>query len=120
MDLSRKLVDTYLCDYFINGAAAATTLDLVPQDQRAQFQAYYQNEILQVKANFPPVPSPFKKSTFSRNTGALLPVFYCILRSNEDFRTLHANDDPLQVNLPRLFTLGPMPLLKWEFMTLNT
>lgn len=66
------------------------------------------------------VPRPVTLQSLSRNPGSYIPMLAAILKKNEQKYQQMPSAEPQQdKNSPRLFSLAPVPSLKWRFITIN-
>lgn len=62
------------------------------------------------------MPKPVTPQSLSKSPGAYIPMLSSILRKQESISLNLSTDEAA----PRLFSLAPLPSLKWRFITINS
>lgn len=108
-----KIVHEY-CYQAICGGTARWPEDLpqVYNDKRPQIDKFCQS-LSNVN-----IPKPVTLLTLAASPGAYIPMLATILRKNEEEHARIALNQLDEV-LPRLFSLSPVPSLKWRFIDIN-
>jgi hypothetical protein len=66
------------------------------------------------------VPRPLNQETLSASPGSYIPALKFMLRELELFHQQAQNDKTSDSSvLPRLYSIGPLPSMKWRFVSLN-